>query len=964
MSTLEFLKAVWPDTGFYCIAYPSTGKGYSHRVFETIEEAAACVPQLSTDKNVYFAVHTLKAHQVWNERARRDKETKEWVADWSYRLQTNMRAAKCFFFDLDVGVSTKTLEKYETQRDAAVDLMRFCDVTKLPVPLVTSSGNGLHVYWLLQDEVPSDEWITHAENLHALARHHGLRVDASRTSDTSSLLRVVGSDNLKVDGRRLPCVAKTKAKATPTADFLKLLTDLLNSEKIVSKRRRKASTPKEDDILGSNMQREEMSPVTIQALGKACPQVRAYVKARGEVGYALWHMILGLLRHVENGREWAHKVSAGPTYDAEACDDKLDEQEAKDIGPTSCHVIDQVSGNDLCKTCFYWGKVKCPMVAARWPQPAKEEPEPPEPEPGEPEPPRKRLKTPAGFYLTESGHIAQYRKNKDGVQYPHVILRHDLYPSLRQVDGSTESDQHEWNTKLPFEQPKTFLLESGVIQQDKVLATKLSKQGIYVFPDDVKAVQTFMSAYTQDLLADIAAEVQYGHVGWNKDRTSFITHDKILHRDGTTTKASLNREAQVGLLENRGVGRMGTLQRQIELTEFYNKPEYLPHQFYILCGLASPILFATGHHGVIINATGEKGSSKSSALALIGSFWGSPIKYPMSALKKGVSQAALSLLADILSNYPVALDEITNMTEEVAKEFSLGVSQANNQETATRDRKLRQTSGGNRSTFWMTTSNKPLQAIISQNNPSGTAGAARIIEVPFPLADKRNKIAADQWLYDLSENHGHIGEVVMRYIVQNMDSVAKRVRAEMAELDRLGDIEPGERFWSTPAAGFVMGDIGNELGAIKYDVQAIRDWYITTQLPHMRGVLREEYPTPLSVLSSYIDKISGNIITATKSGNIARVPTGAVYGRYEMDICKLWLSRDAFKDHCRSKNADYMTYVNELVKAKIILEPQARKALGHGTELAKGRSYCIMVDLAHPDTADLEENVRSKFKVA
>ena len=576
MDALEFLRAVWPATGIYCLAYPSSGKGYAHRTFTTIEAAAAFVPQLAADRNVFFAVHTLKAHRVWNEHARRDKDTKEWVADYSYRLQTNMHACKCFFFDLDVGKSTSTLVKYETQRAALADLLRFCKVTGLPLPLVTSSGGGIHAYWLLQDEILSNEWAVHADNLFALARHHNLHVDASRTTDTSSVLRVVGSDNLK-GGDRRPCKTLAPGKPTPNEDFLKLLTDALDCEHVAKDRKRKAA-PKEDDILGSNIQPDQMPPVTIVQLGKACPQVRAYAAVKGEVGYPHWHMILNVVRHVVDGRDWAHKLSGAPDspwYDADACDDKMDEQEAKEIGPTTCQVIDQVSGNDICKTCFWWGKVKSPMVSARWPQKAKEKPaEPasaPEPEPGapEPEPEPERHPTPKGFYLTDDGCVAQWRKNKEGVEYPHVILRHDLYPSMRQVDTGAEIDQHEWNTKLPLEKPKTFMLESGVIQQDKTLAVALSKQGVYVFPDNVKSVQTYMSAYTQDLLAAAKAEVQQSRLGWtDEDRTTFVLFDKILHADGSITKTTLSSNTEYGLVTERGIGRKGTLSGKSSCSNF------------------------------------------------------------------------------------------------------------------------------------------------------------------------------------------------------------------------------------------------------------------------------------------------------------------------------------------------------------------------------------------------------------
>ena len=65
--------------------------------------------------------------------------------------------------------------------------IQFVQQTGLPKPLVTSSGGGFHVYWLLTDEIPSDEWRDHATRLRQLAMHYGLKADPSRTTDTSSV---------------------------------------------------------------------------------------------------------------------------------------------------------------------------------------------------------------------------------------------------------------------------------------------------------------------------------------------------------------------------------------------------------------------------------------------------------------------------------------------------------------------------------------------------------------------------------------------------------------------------------------------------------------------------------------------------------------------------------------------------------------------------------------------------------
>ena len=965
MDTLAFLRAVWPTTGLYCVAYPAvSGKGYAHSVFETIEKAAAFAKKKGEDSNVFFNVHALVEPQVWNDKKFRNKETKEWEPGWSVRLQRNMRAAKCFFFDLDVGQSTKTLAKYETRNDALVDLRRFCDTAKLPIPLVTSSGGGLHVYWLLQDEISSREWVDHAARLFALAKHLQVRVDASRTTDTSSVLRVVGTDNLK-GGKRRPCTLLKAGRPTPTADFLAALDAALVREG-VSAGARRAQQP-DDDILGSNIGPDDFGPpVTIKQLGAACAQVRYYGKLKGAVDYTHWHKMLGLLRHVENGRVIAHALSSGPTYNRDACDMKLDEQEAREIGPTSCQVLDQVCGNNLCAACPVYGKVKGPIVAARWPERAAPPPPPPPHDNDDtPEPP-KRLPPPKDFYLTKDGRIVHEKRTKDGLAVGTIILQGDLYPMVRQVDILGGTDQHLWCAKLPREDEKVFILPSGVLHDQRGLAVELSNRGIYVSPDNIKSVQTYMSAYIQDLQREASAESQRSHLGWTEDRDQFILPDKTLQADGGVVRTSLSHELEDIALKLRGIGKKGTLQRQVELVQFYNKPEYIGQQFLILGGLAAPIYFATGHFGCIINAEGETGASKSSALFTAGSFWGKPSKYVVNGTTSGASPKARQKVIQSLCNLPVCLDEITHIANDVAQEFAMNISQGGQREILDRNAKMRPPVEGEKATICLTTSNKSLHAILSHNNPAGTAGSMRVLEIHLEKADKRNSGAAEDFLFELNQNYGHIGEATMLHVIQNLPAVITRVRQIQRELTVASDAEPGERFQMSAAASILcICEIANKLGLIHFDVAAIRHWFLTVQMPTSRGVIVEEYPSATAVITSYIEKISGNTIVTDKgNANIPRTPNGAIMGRYERDTKLLWVLKDAFKDHCLQKRAPYTQYVQELFDARIILDKNARKTLGQGTEVEKGRSYCFLIDMGHADLVEIVDDIGKKAKGA
>src|SRR4051812_17737611 len=138
MTPGEFLRAVWPAEGIYCIATPFVipnsdppKKVYAHKTFNDVSDAISFVLNERNKKDLFFAIHTLKEHQVWDPN-KINLKTGE-VGSNTVRTQSNVKAARCFFFDLDVGPEVK---KYQGQTEAAAALRKFCETTGLPKPLI------------------------------------------------------------------------------------------------------------------------------------------------------------------------------------------------------------------------------------------------------------------------------------------------------------------------------------------------------------------------------------------------------------------------------------------------------------------------------------------------------------------------------------------------------------------------------------------------------------------------------------------------------------------------------------------------------------------------------------------------------------------------------------------------------------------------------------------------------------
>lgn len=962
MTPFDFLKTVWPSDGYYCLAVPVT-KGYRHEVFTTIEDAAAFVDTVKDTKDVFFCIHSLKQEKVWN-------PNKGENGGFSHRLQTNMQEARCFFFDLDVGNGE---QKYESQKDALLDLINFTKTTGLPVPLVASSGGGLHVYWLLDISLPSNEWQTYAARLKQLAAAHGLKADPARTTDTASVLRVAGTFNHKKGLKREVVVIK-KGVVTKFGDFKKKLDDALIRAG-VDIQAKKAVAVQDDDFFGpSNMDKDDFGPpVTFGAVLRICAQARYLAVQRGRVDEPAWQASLNLVRFCAKSEKLTHWISdQHEDYDPDKTDAKVQRlityrnpQTNKPMGPTLCSKLAAVCGAARCQGCAYKDRNSSPIVFAR---DVDKAPDPivhisTGPVPIEyviPPPPKP-------YNRKASGGINMKTTNKEGEEFYLQIYENDLYPirQIRNYDHAIE--QQVWRVEHKHG-PIDFVMDADAYSDRKKFASTVANAGgIYVVSDAIKGLQDYMSAYIAELRRTAAAEAQSNTLGWTEDRSAFVLPDKILHTDGTVRPTNLSSNAAE---HAKSIHKSGTLERQVELLEFYNHPAYVANQAVILAALAAPMFHATGHAGTIINCTGEPGASKSTTLYTAAALWGQPELYTINGTTDGSTARARTGRLSVFSNLPVCVDEITTMGVDEAKALAMGISQPGNRDRLLKNGDLQKQPHTMKSTLMITTANNSLHNLLATDNAMGTAGSMRIFEIFFRKQHIHQKWAADDYLHELKQNYGHVGEIVMAYVVKHYASTVARIREEMKAIDQEANIQSGERFWSAyPATAIVIGRIAVELGLIKYNIEAIRQWFIRVQIPLMRGIVHDEYATPHSILTDYLESISGNTIVVNKIGtsgliNVMKKPNGALLAHLDYDDKSMWVLRKGFHDYCTKIGADCRKILTDLSATtigkdgkplRLITNAHIRKVMGAGTEYSKSQSYCFVLNLRHPDALNVPD---------
>lgn len=951
MTPTEFLQSVWSTDGLYCIATPAK-EGYYQKVFPTIEDAAAYVEKIKDAKDVFFCVHSLKEEKIWN-------PNKGENGGWSIRLQKNMQESRTFFFDLDVGNDEK---KYASQQDAIKGLKEFIAATKLPYPMVVSSGGGLHVYWRLDTSILSNEWRTYAERLKKLAKAHGLKADPARTTDTASVLRVAETYNHK-RGEKRPVKVLRQGTITPLDDFLKLMNDatIRAGEKIIEP----TAEPEVDPYFGEgNMDKKTYDKPHIKAVLTACHLMKAMNATRATHDQNQWYRTLGVVAFCEDGINVADKWSRPhPTYDQAHTATKI--QQVLQFAPTKCETLASACGEHLCDGCAFKGKVPNPIVAARMidsaPPPVIEvQVGPTVTEVQIPPPPKP-------YTRVKGGGISYKSVNKDGEEFHRTLYAYDLYPVRRVRNHALGVEQNVWRVTKPNDGETDFVLDAGSLYDRKTFVDTLANAGVYPHPDDIKELQNYMVAYIAELQRHSAAEAQATHLGWTEDHAAFILSDKIVRANGEIAPVTLSGAAATYAAP---LHKKGTKERQIELLNFYNNPVYLPNQFAILAGLAAPIFGMTGHHGVIVNCTGEAGASKSSSVYAAASFWGDPDKFTINGTKDGATMRHRNAKTSTLANLPICVDEITTIGLDEAHNMAMGVSQAEGRKRLNPDGTPQKEIEGEKATIVLTTSNNSLHGLLSTNNSSGTAASMRVFEINFTRQIFHKKWEADDFLHDLKRNFGHLGEIYIQYVTQNYATVLKQVREEMKRIDQEANIQSGERFWSGVAAAIIVtGRIASQLGLIQFDMEALRHWVLTVQIPAMRGVVHEEYSSPIGVLTDYLEMVSGNTLVVQKlkaSGivNIIKKPTNQLLAHYDYEDKTMWVLRKGFKDYCVKIGANFLKIIDDLHVAKldangarqrVITNKNVKKVLGAGTEFGKAQAWCFIIDLKHPDCLGLPE---------
>lgn len=959
MNTEEFLRAVLPSKGNYFLALPfNTSKGYKHLPFTSIEEMAENAIKVS-DKgvNTYFACASF-AQPKYTVVVDGEEKTK-------YRTGDNAQYARSQWLDLD-----------GDQKENLTQLTRFCVETGLPHPNIrVNSGNGLHVYWTFERDVPKDQWLMAARTFKAICAHYRLgHKDTSRTADIASVLRPIGTNNDKTSKglgvKPVRLLGTAKVDPILFADWVRHLLRIRDSLGITIQPPRQVTNDLNSDLSGGT----EYPPSSAKEVAKHCKQLGDFQNFRG-VGQSepTWRDCIGVLKSTVDGLEVLHEWSGGHgSYDEDETQSKFDNWKT---GPTTCAKFKD-DNPDGCQGCKHWGKIKSPIqlglvIPEQITEITYETPEGETvTEKFEALPPRFDGK----FQASDKGLVA-YAKNSEGSTESHMLS--EAIP--RVIEYYKDADDKTWKAVVrAYIKPGVYneaVIDAKVLGQGGTALTGALAGSLCIttLPGKVRLMESYMHTWMEEIRKENEETAMHTHMGWYEDG-SFLLGERKYLPSGEVKKVRLRHTLQKiaeTMVPHGDVERYKYL-----IDKAYNRPNHEAHQFTWLAGFGS-VLVSLVHPepiGVVFDGwSRDSGLGKSTVAKLATGIWGKP---DMVAANR-TTEYALTLNAGMRRNLPLVLDESTDWDGKRIGSFAYDYGSGRAKEQGKADGGLRDNSGVNWCNILFVTGNVGMTSKIIAEHANGAPQIARILEYEFktPHTQMLNEFEGPEVFAELFTIYGTLGDKFIRYVVPRVESIKQEIIETRRELQRLAEARQDARFWALGAAVTLVAErITKELGFHSFDSEKIKSWTVDL-VASMKWTSKSAVKDVSLMFGDMMAALQhGFIVTnnlGNKRGEVASYapgygpPRGTVTGRVIANDQIVYLSYSAMSDWCKKQDIAVKDMM-DILKYHKWYKGSTKFRLGTGTLVAipptnvvqlDWKAFGSVVNLIKPEYETVEEVV-------
>ena len=927
----QFYEKALPSQGVYCVSGLTNGR-MANRFAETLDGVIEEIKKLKSKKaDVFVALGTFEGYS---------------------RKADDCLFVRSFFIDLDVGED----KKCATKEDAHAEIENLLLQTGLPEPVRIDSGGGIHAYWIMDTDIPKDEWKPAAEVFKSLCLQYAA-IDPVVTADAARIMRCPETFNYKTGTPRPTSVITDEIHVYSWTEFKAFLMGEegeIKPQEPVKFDDVLASVPKGLDEDTKAMLKLDNFPRKFEVLAQksvdeegGCAQVKFMCENVTTLEEPLWWAGLSLAKFCDDGSSAIHEFSEDhPEYIYAKTEEKANTIPA----PRTCAwFIDNYP--DRCNGCQHRGKIVSPISLAREFTPApktnKEEPiwEIPNTQtvPDFPD-----LLMPfvrgqhGGIYFVPAPKV-----DKKGVKHqddPILILSHDLYPVSRMV-SPLDGECLQMRLVLPKDGHREFLLPMKHVYAKEALKAIMSSNGVFFASHHDQHIMNYVIKWGQYLQTTEAALQMRMQMGWTKERSvdteewprrSFVIGKKEITYKGEMADAPSSPFVK-GL--SKHLIKHGTFQRWRESMDYLSTPGFELHAFASMSGLGSPLMCYTNTSGVVMSLFGDSGNAKTGAMYAGLSMFGHPKNMSVvDGTDNGFTGRYLGL-----HSLMFGLDEVGDKDgKELGKlihNVSHGKAKIRMQASVNAEREYEMSA----SLIAVITSNHGVYGILeaAKSNPNGEA--ARLIEfvVKRPeLLQKNTKLGA--YIFDaFNYNYGHAGPMFIKEVITRGDNyVTDHILAWEDKFIRDFGNHVEYRFYQNLlGVNMAAGTIANEHNITAYALDRTYEATVASMIEIREKVIRvnrSDYP---SMLADFINRNMANILVI-KDGKVTMEPRGPIVARIVSEESLVQVSKAEIKKYLGERKISTREFEADMrARGKLIDDKKGRLTTGWKNAISVDPAY-------------------------
>ena len=930
MDTLRFFQRVLPSEGLYCIAsFEGDNPAPRHGYFDSVEKLAQVALALnSRGQNTYYGISTFTEKR---------------------RKQEFVERTKVLAIDVDCGIGKNGKPKpFIDASEGAKALIAFVKDVGLPMPMIVSSGNGLHVYWILDTAVAPAQWKPLASALKAACLDKGFTPDIGVTGDSARILRPIGCVNPK--GGKTAVLLRDADDVTYNQ-----LWAVLEPFTHGSSYELPAQPTRNSTLLDNLAVKHEYQPANAERVVSGCQQIKWGAENQNDVSEPFWWKMMGIAAYCQEPVATAIAWSKDYEHFNESeVTTKIENWKNGATGPTLCEkfMLERPEG---CKGCKFKDKIGSPA----------------------------RL----GTQLAEVKSMAAlvdplatvvpvpkpFKRTTDGMKMvidetDIDICKFDLYPVGYGKDEGLgyEVVRFMWN-RPHVGWTELVMRQANLAQGSRDFSTTIADQGILLFnKSQTENFQMLLRSYMEELKQRRGLTNLYASMGWKSNYNEFVIGSSLIRRDsnGTITTEQVNLAQGVGKISEDMYGIKGELQEWVNFTRILDSADLKLHKFLIGFSFATPLLKVSGLKGLILSLYGKTGGGKTLGQYMMQSIWGNPDQLHFGGK---FTQNSLFSRLSLHGNLPMTVDELTMLDREEAGDLIYWTSQGRDKARLNRSAEERATKE------WATTmtvsTNESLHSMLYAGGHATDAKLARLLEfnvAPHPLFTKGSQVGRQIHAF-LMNNYGTAGQEFVRHLMPlGVDGLKAMLDHAINEFPKKYGVSfsGDERFWEI---GVVLADLGNQLakeyGLIQYDYEDATEWALS-ELKSMKVSAATNRMDAFDALGEFINENMDATLTVMHTPGQKpmrdnnRPYIADILVRYDLfrktydgkfESGTVLVERTKLRKWLSTRGYDYKAFVQEFEMEGIIATPKSQKAyFGKDVGIKIPQCYVVGINLNHP----------------